>query len=164
MKLTFVRLNNNNDSKKIYRIKINLFLSVVSFFLSFAGFSQAGNSRLNLEELPSVNFQSNNSRLLSSAKLILDAVAQKIKQNPDWKVVVIGHGVSSKTAQQLSWDHVNTVINYLTEKQGIGGERFIFKYGEEGDPTTVDIKVAAPGEEGPGTVPAPHPQYQSKGH
>jgi hypothetical protein len=34
-------------------------------------------------------------------------------------VKVIGYGAASKAAQQLSWDRVNAVINYLVEKQGV---------------------------------------------
>lgn len=112
-------------------------------------------------DLPSVNFKSGSAKLSKDAEALLMAAAAKIKASPDCKISVIGHGVANKRAQQLSWDHVNAVINYLTEKEGISGDRFVFKYGEEGDPNTVDLRDAT-GEEGPSTVPAPHPQYQRK--
>ena len=69
------------------------------------------------------------------------------------------HGGASKREQQLSWDRVESVINYLVEKQGISRDRFVFKYGEEGDSNTVDLQDCS-GEEGPNMVPAPHPQYR----
>ena len=50
------------------------------------------------------------------------------------------------------------VIRYLVEKQGISDNRIIFEYGTEGDPLTVDLMGTT--EEGPNTVPAPHPNLQ----
>jgi len=53
------------------------------------------------------------------------------------------------------------VINYLVEKEGLSADRFIFQYGQEGgDCDTVDLRAAAEGEEGPNTVPAPHPNLR----
>ena len=78
--------------------------------------------------------------------------------NPNCKVKIVGYGASDKRAQQLSWDHVNAVKAYLTEKQGISESRVIFTYGMEGNATTVDLVPTV--EEGPNTVPAPHPNLQ----
>jgi hypothetical protein len=78
-------------------------------------------------------------------------------------VVVVGYCSSNKKEQQLSWDHVNKVITYLIEKEGISADRFIFKYGEEGgDCDTVDLRGAAEGEEGPNTVAPPHPNLRKR--
>lgn len=112
-------------------------------------------------DLPSVQFKSGSAKLSKDAEAVLTAAAAKIKANPDCKISVVGHGIADKRAQQLSWDHVNAVINFLTEKQNISSARFIFKYGEEGDANTVDLRDAA-GDEGAANVPAPHPQYQKK--
>jgi hypothetical protein len=61
----------------------------------------------------------------------------------------------------MSWDHVNAIITYLIEKEGISPDRLIFKYGEEGgDCNTVDLRAAGEGEDGPNTVPAPHPNLR----
>lgn len=109
--------------------------------------------------LPSVQFASGSVALNSSANSILDAAASQIKANPNCKICVVGHGGASKREQQLSWDRVNAVINYLVENQGISRDRFVFKYGEEGDANTVDLQDCT-GEEGPNMVPAPHPQYR----
>ena len=108
--------------------------------------------------LPSVGFK-NGVKIGSDADAILAAAAAQIKANPDCKICVVGHGTASKRAQQLSWDRVEAVINYFVEKQGISRDRFVFKYGEEGDANTVDLQDCS-SEEGPNMVPAPHPQYR----
>ena len=69
---------------------------------------------------------------------------------------------TNKSMQQLSWDRVNSIINYLVEKEGISSDRFIFKYGEAGgDVNTVDLRDSQ-NEEGPNTVPAPHPNLRRR--
>ncbi len=110
--------------------------------------------------LPSVQFASGRSGLSTSATAILDAAALQILSNPNCKICVVGHGGSSKREQQLSWDRVNAVINYLNEKRGVSRDRFVFKYGEAGDSNTVDLQDCT-GEEGPNNVPPPHPQYRT---
>jgi outer membrane protein OmpA-like peptidoglycan-associated protein len=113
--------------------------------------------------LPSVAFKAGSNKLDDDAKAVLASVASRMRNNPDCKVVVIGYCSSNKKEQQLSWDHVNAVINYMVEKEGISSDRFIFNYGQEGgDCNTVDLRGAAEGEEGPNTVPAPHPNLQKK--
>jgi len=113
-----------------------------------------------LGSLPSVSFGKAN-KLDDDAKAALSTVASRMRNYPNCKVVVIGYCSSNKKEQQLSWDHVNAVITYLVEKEGISADRFIFKYGEEGgDCNTVDLRAAGEGEEGPNTVPAPHPNLR----
>jgi outer membrane protein OmpA-like peptidoglycan-associated protein len=113
-------------------------------------------------ELPSVSFAGRSVTLSKDAKTVLATVAEKMKNNPNCKVAVIGYGESSKTAQQLSWDRVNTVIRYMVEKEGISEDRFVWKYGNEGgDDNTVDLKDGT-GDEGPSNVPAPHPNLRKK--
>jgi outer membrane protein OmpA-like peptidoglycan-associated protein/opacity protein-like surface antigen len=117
-------------------------------------------SDCNIGSLPSVQFASGRASLSSSANAILDAAAEQIKANPSCKICVVGYGGSSKREQQLSWDRVNAVINYLVETKGIGRERFVFKYGAAGDANTVDLQDCT-GEDGANMVPAPYPQYRS---
>jgi hypothetical protein len=113
-------------------------------------------------DLPSVSFGAKSVSLSKDAKAVLAGVAEKMKANANCKVAVVGYGESSKAAQQLSWDRVNAVINYLVEKEGINADRLIFKYGEGGgDANTVDLRDGS-GEEGPNTVPAPHPNLRKK--
>ena len=111
-----------------------------------------------INSLPSVTFSRGSASLSSSATSILDNVGQQLNANPSCNVRVIGYGASDKRSQQLSWDHVNAVISYLSEQQGISESRLIFTYGMDGDPNTVDLQPTT--EAGPNTVPAPHPQYK----
>ena len=113
----------------------------------------------NIGSLPSVQFGGSSVNLNNDATAMLNSAAAQIRNNPNCRICVVGHGGASKREQQLSWDRVNAVINYLVENQGISRDRFVFKYGEEGDSNTVDLQDCT-GEEGPNKVPAPHPQYR----
>jgi OOP family OmpA-OmpF porin len=115
-----------------------------------------GNCGLNT--LPSIQFRAGRAALSTEATTMLASAAAQIKAAPTCRVRVTGHGASNKAAQQLSWDSVNAVIRYLVERQGIGEDRFIFSYGEEGDANTVDLTGTT--EAGPNTVPAPHPNLR----
>ena len=113
--------------------------------------------RCNIGDLPSITFRAKSIALSNDAKALLASSAAKIRDNSGCKIAVVGYCSSSKSEQQLSWDRVNAVINYLVEKEGISSERFVFKYGETGgDCNTVDLRDGTQ-EEGPTTVPAPHP-------
>jgi OOP family OmpA-OmpF porin len=117
----------------------------------------------NLGYLPSVMFKGRAVTIPTDAQSNLDNVASQMKQNPNCKVVVTGHAEASKASEQLSWDRVNAVITYLTEKEGISGDRLIFVYsGEPGDTKTVDFRVATASDNGPNTVPPPHPNLMRK--
>jgi hypothetical protein len=119
-------------------------------------------SKCNIGDLPSITFKGKTVTLSKDAKALLASVADKMRQNPNCKVAVVGYGESSKAAQQLSWDRVNQVITYLIEKEGVSGDRFIFRYAQTGgDENTIDLKDGT-GEEGPNTVPAPHPNLRKK--
>jgi outer membrane protein OmpA-like peptidoglycan-associated protein len=122
-----------------------------------------GIKNCNLGSLPSISFAARSSTLSNDAKAVLASLAETIRNNPNCKVAVVGYGESSKSVQQLSWDRVNTVINYLVEKEGISNDRFIFKYGEAGgDANTVDLREAGT-DETPNSVPAPHPSLRKRG-
>jgi len=114
-----------------------------------------------LGALPSVMFAKNSAKLSDDAKRLLAVAADRMRNAPGCKVVVIGYCASNKIEQQRSWDRVNAIVTYLIEKEGVSGDRLIFKYAEEGgDCNTVDIRPANEGEEGPNTVPAPHPNLR----
>jgi outer membrane protein OmpA-like peptidoglycan-associated protein len=116
--------------------------------------------RCNIGDLPSISFKGRSVALNNDAKALIASVASKIRDNSECKIAVIGYCSSSKSEQQLSWDRVNAVINYLVEKEGISADRFIFKYGQEGgDCNTVDLRDGTQ-EEGPNSVPAPHPNLR----
>lgn len=119
-------------------------------------------SHCHIGDLPSITFKGRSVNLTKDHKALLATVASKMRENPNCKVAVIGYGESSKAAQQLSWDRVNAVINYLVEKEGVSSDRFIFRYGQGGgEESTIDLKDGT-GEEGPNTVPAPHPNLRRK--
>ncbi len=80
--------------------------------------------------LPSVAFKANSNKLDDNAKAALSTAAARLRNNPGCKIVVIGYCSSTKKEQQLSWDHVNAVINYMVDKEGISADRFIFNYGQ----------------------------------
>jgi outer membrane protein OmpA-like peptidoglycan-associated protein len=110
--------------------------------------------------LPSVQFKSGSARLSTAAERVLANAAATIKANPNCNIRVIGYGAASKSAQQMSWERVNAVIKYLTERQGISESRLLFQYGQDGDDNTVDLQGTT--ETGPTMVPAPHPNLKSR--
>ncbi|OQP51265.1 hypothetical protein A4H97_27180 [Niastella yeongjuensis] len=121
---------------------------------------EGGLHKCKIGNLPSVTFKAKSITLSNDAKALLASAASQIKNNPDCKIAVVGYCSSSKSEQQLSWDRVNAVISYLVDKEGISQDRFIFKYGEAGgDCNTVDLQDGT-GQEGPTTVPAPHPNLR----
>lgn len=113
-----------------------------------------------LKDLPSITFDKKASKVSGDNVTRLESIAQQLRSYPDSKIKLIGYGASSKAAQQLSWERVNAVRKYLIEKLGIAENRIIFTYGLDGDPNTVDIQGTT--EDGPSTVPAPHPNLKSK--
>jgi outer membrane protein OmpA-like peptidoglycan-associated protein len=126
----------------------------------FEGYIKKGNNdcAAAMGALPSVSFKAGSNKLSDDAKAVLATVAAKLRNNPGCKVVVVGYCSSNKKEQQLSWDHVNAVINYFVDKEGVSQDRFIFNYGQEGgDCNTVDLRAAAEGEDGPNRVEPPHP-------
>lgn len=122
------------------------------------GKDTASSCATTLGALPSITFAGNGATLSNDAKSLLSSVGARLRNSPGCRVVVIGYCQSSKAEQQRSWERVNAVINYMVEKEGISADRFIFNYGQQGgDCNTVDLRAANEGEEGPTTVPAPHP-------
>jgi len=116
-----------------------------------------------LGALPSVSFKTGSNKLSDDSKAVLATVAAKLRNNPGCKVVVVGYCSSSKKEQQLSWDHVNAVINYMVDSEGVSSDRFIFQYGQAGgDCNTVDLHAAGETETGPNMVEPPHPNLRKK--
>ncbi len=130
----------------------------------FEGYNLRRGSNCGIGDLPNITFNPRSYQAGRDAEAVLASVADRLRQNPDCKIVVTSYTCEpSKSSQQLSWDRVNTVINFLVEKQGISADRLIFKYGESGgDCNTVDLRVAETGDEGPNTVPAPHPNLRRR--
>jgi OOP family OmpA-OmpF porin len=103
----------------------------------------------------SVNFPRESSSLNGSAMSTLSQLASAMRANPTCKVVVTGNGNLDKFQLARSWKRVNSIINYMAEKQGIDRERFIFKYGNPGSPDSVDFRAAFENEQGNSNEPPP---------
>lgn len=108
----------------------------------------------------SIAFDANSSKIKPAAQTQLAVMAAQMQANPTCKVVVIGNGNASKIQQQRSWDRVNAIIEYMSEKNGIDRGRFIFQYGKEGDANSVMLRAAATDEEGPTNVAPPFPNLK----
>lgn len=108
----------------------------------------------------SINFDNNSSKIRPAAQAMLATLAAQMQANPTCKVVITGAGNGSKIQQQRSWDHVNAVIEYMSEKHGISRNRFIFQYGQAGDANSVMYRSAMSGEEGPANVAPPFPNLR----
>jgi hypothetical protein len=133
----------------------------VLMVLSTPMVSRAQDAGQTLGTLPSVQFKGRMVKLSKPAMQLLSDVADNVRRNPTSKLLVRGYGESSKGGQQLSWDRVNAVITYLVEKQGISEDRFIFRYGQPGGDTQVVDLLDGTNQEGPHTVPAPHPNLRT---
>ena len=90
----------------------------------------------------------------------LSTLAAQMQGNPNCKVVILGGGSGSKIKEQHSWEHVNAVIEFMSEKKNISRDRFIFKYGEAGDENIVTYRSANVDESGSSNVPPPHPDIK----
>ncbi|MEZ5016808.1 MAG: hypothetical protein R2800_07135 [Flavipsychrobacter sp.] len=108
----------------------------------------------------SISFSGSSSRLSQASKGMLAVLAAQMQANPTCKVVITGSGNSSKVQQQRSWDRVNSIIEYMSETHGVDRNRFIFQYGQAGDPNSVMYRSAMPGEEGPANVAPPFPNLR----
>ncbi len=126
--------------------------------LASGAFVKQGDKKEVLTNLPTIQFKNKANSLTKQDEELLSSIAKKLNENPDAKIKLIGYGASSKAAQQLSWERVNAIKKHLVEKLGISENRIIFTYGLEGDANTVDIQGTT--EEGPSTVPAPHPNLK----
>ncbi len=99
------------------------------------------------------------STLNSTIESQLATLASQMRMDPNCKVVVIGGG-GDKKKEQRSWERVNACIEYMTEKQNILREMFIFQYGKGDDENVVTFRSAEPDETGPSAPPPPHPNLR----
>ncbi len=92
----------------------------------------------------------------------LAKLAADMQANPLCKVKIIGGAgnPASKIKEQKSWEHVNAVIEYMSDKHTIGRDRFIFKYGDASDENIVTYRPADVDETGDSNVPPPHPNIK----
>ena len=100
--------------------------------------------------------------LSSASKTSLGILADQMSGNPSFRVVVTGTTGGSKPLQQLSWDRVNAVIVFMSDRRNIDRNRFIFLYEGTGAENTVNYAAAQEGQEGPSNPPPPHPDLQCR--
>jgi hypothetical protein len=105
-------------------------------------------------------FTNNSNHLSTGTEAQLAILAGQMQSSPLCKVVIVGGGSGSKIKEQHSWEHVNAIIEHMSEKNNISRERFIFKYGEAGDENIVTYRVANADESGSSNVPPPHPDIK----
>jgi hypothetical protein len=108
----------------------------------------------------SIGFDNNSAKIRPTSQAQLATLSAQMQANPTCKVVITGAGNESKVQQQRSWDRVNGIIEYMSEKHGIDRNRFIFQYGQAGDANSVMYRAALPGEEGPTNVAPPFPNLK----
>lgn len=106
-------------------------------------------------------FPAGSNTINKAMEIQLATLTAQMQANPLCKVVVIGGGNGSKIKEQHSWAHVNAIIDYMSEKNNISRERFIFKYGEAGDENIVTYRSANVDEQGDSNVPPPHPEIKN---
>jgi OOP family OmpA-OmpF porin len=109
----------------------------------------------------SIIFPTTSAKISSAMQSQLATLAAQMQSNPDCHVVITGAGNGNKLQQQRSWDRVNSVIQYMSEKNSINRNRFIFQYGQSGDANVVMYRSANVGEEGPVNVPPPFPNLKT---
>ncbi len=95
----------------------------------------------NIGDLPSLSFRGNIGTLSSDAKAMLATVASKLKNSAACSITVTGYPAASKASQALGNRRIAAVKAYLTETEGISGDRIDTNIEVGGgDANTVDIK------------------------
>jgi len=108
----------------------------------------------------SIMFANGSAKISPAMQGQLATLAAQMQANPDCKVVMMGNKGESKAAQQRSWDRVNAVIEYMSEKNNVDRNRFIFQYEGQAGENSVNYRSANNGEEGPSNVAPPHPDLR----
>jgi outer membrane protein OmpA-like peptidoglycan-associated protein len=139
-----------------------------------AGGNKAGKGAYDCSriELPGVYFDDDKYYVSPEYYGGLHSVAERLQMCPDVKMIITGFDESKndqKYNEQLAYNRVNSVVDYLVEKYGISRDRFVVKYQGSKKATSakteqerkkarkVAFQYAADGEKGDGNPPAPHP-------
>lgn len=121
--------------------------------------------------LPSVHFDKDKYNIKPEFYAHLHNLADKMMVCPDLKIKATGmtdKDDNEKYNEQLSWNRVNAVIDYISEKYGIDKSRFIVKFEGESNAKAststeqykerkVVLEQAADGETGESAPAPPHP-------
>jgi OmpA-OmpF porin, OOP family len=124
-----------------------------------------------ITEFPSVHFDKNKFYIKPEFYAHLHNVAELMLLCPDLKIVAAGmtdKDDNEKYNEQLSWNRVMAVVDYLTAKYGLERSRFIAEFEGKRNATgtsaidqyrerKVGFRVAGPNDKGSGNPPAPHP-------
>ncbi len=154
--LLVLQANHYSMSIKFYAMSFVRFTTILFLLLvmSLASFAHTTSDTCKIPSSPGVKFIPSGIVLSTAAKNTLNGMAKKLKDNPTCRLNVIGHGYATYKAQQLGWDRVMTVIEYLYTK-GIPEDQFIFTIGYDGNPNLVDLVATM--EDGPTKIPPPYP-------
>ena len=104
-----------------------------------------------------IRFVYGNSRLTKDAQRTLRQLLYRLPGAPEKKIFVSGNNGNTSKTQEVSWEQTNAVIEFMIAHSAIKKERFIFHYDGEGNESSVLVRFAKDGEDGPYTVPPPHP-------
>ncbi len=107
-----------------------------------------------------ISFSTSSYAISAAAQGLLDKLAGQMQYSPACRVVILGNGGGSKYDQQLSWDRVDAVIHYMSDKNNIDRNRFVFDYtGSEPGASEVVFRIPRNSDEegGSSTVPPPNP-------
>lgn len=128
---------------------------------SFAGFCQSNGDCAQIQ-FPVLEFLPNSITFTQTSQVALSGIAFQIKGVPACRIVVAGNAGGTKVDQQLSWDHVNAVIQYLSDKENIARNSFIFQLQGSSGINEVSLRVANANEDGPSSVAPPFPDMMKK--
>lgn len=135
---------------------IKITLLILLAMLTIVGKAQ---DTCTMGDLPVIEFKPKNVFLTPKAKILLNNVIVLLKASSGCKLRLLGHMSNpTYTEQQMSWDRVTSVANYL-RSNGVTSDRWIFEHGLDGQPLTVDLVAVNMSEEGPSTTPVPLPCY-----
>jgi hypothetical protein len=91
----------------------------------------------------------------------LSSLASQMQANPTCRVVIMGNGAGSKVQQQRAWDRVNAVIEYMSERNGIDRNRFIFQYGGTAIQTQLCIALRTQAKKAQSNQAPPFPNLRN---
>lgn len=95
--------------------------------------------------------------LSESGKKSLDSLLATVGKDPVCKVVIAtGDAYYSEAGQQVAWEKVESVRKYMVDK-GFNAKKMIIQYWETGLGTELIVRSAMNGEDGPSSIPPPHP-------
>jgi hypothetical protein len=131
------------------------FLFLVILFQSNSALAQ---SEWNLQK--NVVFFAPGSAFLDSPnKKGLFYLAENMKANPDFRVVLEGNFGHSTKNEQLFWKRIETILQYLTT-QSVYRERFIFSCKSDAAADMIFYRTPFAGEESCIKGPPPHPDLR----